>query len=395
MPQEFSEETVGTRMARIRKLRHTTQAGLAAAAQVSLAHVSMIEQGRRQASPTVLAAIARALSVPVTDLTGQPYLEQLRRDQLDSLVQPLREALDLFDLGADPDVRPRPLAELDAHAERVCRLIRATDLRAAAAELPAVITEATTAAHSTGERRAWQVLASSYRSAYDVASKLGFPDLATIALGRLGWAAEHASDAPLAAVGLYNRSLSALRAGQYKTGLRIAELAHRTADQADPGVTRDAVTGQVHLAAAVIAARAQDRDTVRDRIAEADRIAEGTGEVPDLLWLSFGPTNVRVHEASALIDQNLYGEALEVARGIRVPASWPASRAAHHHAEVARAQLWTGKAQAAFQSLLAARQLAAQQARHSFVVRETLTGVLRVQRSPSDAVTAYASWLGL
>jgi len=392
---DFEPETVGKRVARVRKLRHLTQTGLAQAAQVSVSMVSQVEQGKRQASPTVLAALARALSVPVADLQGRPYLEELRRDQLDGLIQPIREALDLFDLGADPDVAARPVGDLVEHTERICRLIRASDLRAAAAELPGLITETTTAAHATGDRRLWQALATQYRSGYDVASKLGFHDLGSIALDRMGWAADRASDAATATIRMYNRALAYLRAGQYRTGIRIAELARTTAQQADPGTVRDTVTGQVHLAAAVLAARAQNRDAVEDNIGEARRIADRTGEVPELMWLSFGPTNVAVHEASTLIDQSMYRQALDVARTIRIPDDWPASRAAHHHAEIARAQLWTGRTDGAFRSLLLARQLAPQQARHSPAVRDTMAGVLRVQRSLTDSVSGYATWLGL
>jgi transcriptional regulator with XRE-family HTH domain len=387
--------TEGDRIAQTRKLRHLTQQGLARASGVSVSHLAQIEQGRRPASPTVLAALARALSVPVADLTGQPYLQELRRDHLDGLIQPLREALDIYDLGADPDVAPRPVAALEAHADRLCRLVRASDLRTVSAELPAAIVETTTAAHTGGERRVWQALASLYRSAYDVASKLGFYDLASIALDRTGWAAERASDAHLAAVRQYNRALTYLRAGDYRTGMRIADIARRTVAQADPGPSRDAVTGQVHLASAVLAARAQDRDTVADHIAEADRIAATTGEIPQELWLSFGPTNVQVHHVSVLIDQTRYAEALDLARGIRAPAEWPASRAAHHHAEVARAQLWMGTTDSAFRRLLLARHLAPQQTRLSPVVRETIVGVVRAGRAGNEDVASYAKWVGV
>lgn len=135
------QDGVGARIARTRKLRHLTQVGLAAAAKVSQGMISQVERGKKQPSPAVIAAIARALSVPVTDLTGQPYLAELRQEQLDSLIQPIRESLDVYDLGADPEVEPRPLDALAADAERMCRLVRAADLRTVAGELPALIIE--------------------------------------------------------------------------------------------------------------------------------------------------------------------------------------------------------------------------------------------------------------
>ncbi|MFF4927129.1 helix-turn-helix domain-containing protein [Kitasatospora sp. NPDC001261] len=392
---DFTPDTIGKRIKQTRKLRHMTQTELALKAAISASHMAQIEQGKRQASPAVVASIARALSVPVADLEGRPFIEELRRDQLDGLIQPIRESLDVFDLGADPDVAPRPIEDLVTHTDRVCRLIRASDLRSAAAELPGLITETTTAAHSTGHRRAWQALAMQYRSGYDLASKLGFQDLASISLDRMGWAAERASDAVTGAIRQYNRALAYLRAGQYRTGIRIAELARQTAAQADPGIEREAVTGQVHLGIAVLAARNGDAEAITGNLAEAESISVRTGEVPELLWLAFGPTNVAAHRASCLIDQTLYHEALKVARAIEIPDSWPASRAAHHHAEIARALLWTGKGDAAFRRLLDARRLAPQQSRHSSTVRETVAGLLRAQRRLPESLTNYASWIGM
>ncbi|MFI9307033.1 hypothetical protein [Streptomyces triculaminicus] len=75
------------------------------------------------ASPSVTGALAPALSAPVTELTGQPYPDQLRADQLDGLIQPVREALNIYDLGPDPDVVPRPVEELVAHADKLCAMV--------------------------------------------------------------------------------------------------------------------------------------------------------------------------------------------------------------------------------------------------------------------------------
>lgn len=112
-----SGEHVGARIADYRKLRHLTQVGLAQRAHVSPSHISKIEKGFSPASPAVLAIIARVLSVPVAVLTGQPFTSELRKDRMDGLVAPLATAFDLYDLGPDPDVTPRPHNELSAEAE--------------------------------------------------------------------------------------------------------------------------------------------------------------------------------------------------------------------------------------------------------------------------------------
>ncbi|MGC0416027.1 hypothetical protein [Embleya sp. AB8] len=34
-------------------------------------------------------------------MTSQPYLHELREDRLDALINPIREVLDLYDIGVD------------------------------------------------------------------------------------------------------------------------------------------------------------------------------------------------------------------------------------------------------------------------------------------------------
>jgi XRE family transcriptional regulator, fatty acid utilization regulator len=69
----------------------------------------------------------------VAALTGQPYVTELQQDRLAELIRPIRDGLELYDLGADPDITPRPAPQLTA-AEH------------AALNLPEVIAEITTAA---------------------------------------------------------------------------------------------------------------------------------------------------------------------------------------------------------------------------------------------------------
>jgi transcriptional regulator with XRE-family HTH domain len=224
----YAEEHTGKRIARARKVRRLTQRELSDLSHVSYSTLTKVEQGALPASPSVIGALARALSVQVTELTGQPYLEELRQDQLDGLLQPIREALNVYDLGPDPDVVPRPTPELEAHAEELCALVRATDIKQVAAVLPGLIFEATTAAYVSPSERHWRLLASTYRTAYDVTTKLGFPDLCTVALDRMDWAAQRASDPVLSGMRQYLRALAYLRASDYGASPRVV-------DTSDPG----------------------------------------------------------------------------------------------------------------------------------------------------------------
>lgn len=392
MPPYFGEHT-GARVAHARKARRLTQRELADLSHVSYSTLTKVEQGVLPSSPSVTGALARALSVPVTELTGQPYLDELRHEQLDGLIQPIREALNIYDLGPDPDVVPRPLGELEAHAERLCALVRATHIKQVAAELPGLIHEATTAAHTAGGGPHWRVLASTYRTAYDVTTKLGFFDLCTVALDRLDWAAQRASDPVLAGMRQYLRALAYLRAADYRTGERLVRLGMATLEQADEGRVRDVVTGQLHLGAAVLAGRDKDEGTAEGHLDEARRLAERTGPAEEVHWLSFGPTNVGVHRVSVLAELDRYPEALRVAEETRIPKNWPPSRQAHHCSEMARAQMWTGRTDAAFESLRQARKLAPQQTRYHPTVRETYAGLESARRRMPETFANFGSWL--
>jgi transcriptional regulator with XRE-family HTH domain len=388
------EELTGRRIARARKVRKLTQRELSDLSHVSYSTLTKVEQGAMPASPSVIGALARALSVPVAELTGQPYLEELRQDQLDGLIQPIREALNVYDLGPDPDVTPRPTQELEAHAEELCALIRATDIKQVATVLPGLIHEATATAHISPSDRHWRLLASTYRTAYDVTTKLGFHDLCTVALDRMDWAAQRASDPVLGGMRQYLRALAYLRASDYRTGKRLIRLGMSTLEQAEAGRVRDVVTGQLHLGAAVLAGRDQDRDSAEGCLGEARRIAERTGPAEKVHWLSFGPTNVGAHRVSVLAELDLYPEAVQAAQEMAVSNDWPPSRLAHHHAEVAWAQMWTGNTEASFKSLREARKLAPQQTRYHPIVRETYAGLESAKRRMPESFSNFGSWLG-
>ncbi|MFG2226959.1 helix-turn-helix domain-containing protein [Streptomyces sp. NPDC048644] len=393
MPAIPSEHT-GARVARLRSIHHLTQTGLAQRANVSTSLVSKVEQGKAPASPAFIGAVARAMGLSTADITGQPYIEELRADQIDTLIQPIREALDIYDLGADPEVRPRPQLALEAAADQLCATVRDTNIKAAATELPALLHEATTAAYLESSTEIWRTLASLYRTAYDIATKLGYADLATLALDRLDWAAVRASDPVLGTLRQYLRGLAYLRAAQYTTGKRLVGMGLRTVEQADAGLLRDVVTGQLHLGAAILAARDKREHDVTGHLAEAQRIADRTGPAEKELWVSFGPANVALHRVAALAELDQYAEAVRAARGVDL-STLPPSRVGHHHADVARAEMWSGRPEDAYASLRRARSVAPQQTRYSPVVRQTMEDLTSHYRSVPDSFSNFAHWIGM
>lgn len=391
-----ADEHTGRRIADLRKINDMTQIALARATGFSVSLIAQVETGKKPASAALVAAVARVLHVDIGTISGQPYQAELRADHLEQLIDPIREGLDWYDVGrANPQLQPRPTETLAAIADDMCAKVRAGQLRAVAELLPSVMEEATAAAYTEGTSEAWGVLGTVYRNAYDVATKLGYQDLAAIALDRMDWAGQRASDPVLSALRQYMRALVHLRTGRYAMGDRLIQAGQRLLEQAPEGTERTAISGQLHLGASVIAARNGDRDTAVGHLDQAHLAAARTGEVPRMRWVSFGPTNVGAHRVAALAELKDYRGAVKAADTMRIPADWPPSRTGRHLVEVANAQLWIGQNEASFRSLLTARKVAPQQTRYDFTVRETVAALVRAQRSTPDTVANLAQWVGI
>jgi transcriptional regulator with XRE-family HTH domain len=392
---ERDDDRVGARIAEHRKRAGLTQQGLAQRIPYSYSLLRHVESGHKKASPQLVAAVARALGISVTTLTGHS-VRTLRPDRVAALVRPIREAMDLYDLPAEsyrPGSSPPDLSEA---ADGLCRDVRAGRLQQAAAALPSLLTELTGVCRERPTSELWRALASACRSAHDVATKLGHNDLALLALDRMGWAATRASDPMLGAIRQYKRALSyRSRDAQHHIGMTMAAEGHRILADAGDSTAARAVRGQLHLGAAVIAARADDPATVDQHLSQAQEIAERTGEVGHLYWLSFGPTNVATHAVFARLELRQFDAAYAAARAVRPPRGWATSRRAAHLVDKARAEMETGRTDAALTSLALARTLAPQQTRFHPRARETVKGLLHMRRCSPDALSRMATWIGL
>lgn len=389
------EEHTGTRIAAHRRLAGLTQRGFADRIPYSYATVRAVESGARVASADFVATAARVLGVSHAVLTGQPYTTELQQDRLAELIRPVREALDLYDLGAAPELQVPPADMLCKTATELCLLVRAAHLHAAARRLPEVVAQVTTAVYRTPSTALWRALASTYRTAHDIAIKLGYFDLSTVALDRMDWAAERASDPILAAIRQYMRALTYFREGEYTIGLRLIAAGQRLVPADDTSTEALAVAGQMHLGAAIIAARARKKSAVATHLEQAGEYATRTGEAGRVHHLSFGPANVGAHHVSAAIELHDYDQALTQAAGVKPPKNWAASRTAHLHVDRARAQMETGRGEDALTSLLRARELAPQQTRYSTAARETINGLLYTARNTPGGLNHMAAWIGL
>jgi XRE family transcriptional regulator, fatty acid utilization regulator len=395
---ETSDPGAGARIAVHRKLHHLTQRDLAARAHVSYSLINKVERGAVPTTPALVAACARALGLDITDLQPTPHVDPVttRAAALMPLMAPIRAALDLYDLPPS-GIQPRPLPQLAEAVRAVNRLAQSAKYRPMAEQLPGLLEELHTAAHTaTGNEQCalFGLLAEAYRCGHSVGIAIGLNDLSAIALARMDWAAQQAGDRgpALRAVREYLRVTRYLRADDLDACRRVQAAGCSRLDGTDSATPGALVAaGQLHLGSAVVAARAGDLDTMRGHLDEAGRIAEQTGERDDLA-VHFGPTNVAVHRVMTLVEAGQHDQALTARWRLQFPAGWAPTRIGHHHIDMARALRWTGRHDAALAALQRARKVAPQQAKHHPLVHETVTGLVHATRRPSEALTSFAAW---
>ncbi|WP_432095490.1 helix-turn-helix domain-containing protein [Streptomyces sp. bgisy100] len=401
MGQSHDEHT-GTRIADYRKLRQLTQTALAQRAFLARSTIAKVERGLAPATPSVVAAIARVLQVDVAVLNGQPYLSELRQDHLDRLISPLSEALDLYDLGPDPHIVPRPIALVERDVRTLCSGAAATEYKDIGSRLPGLLGELTTAINllSSGPefRRAATSLSWCYWVAYEFAYRVGYHDLASIALERMGWMAEQAQDPLLLAIRLNKRSSMLLRKGNNRLSLQVIDRGHNLIEQVEDAesVAAVAVSGSLHLASAIAAAQAKDADAVTGYMGLAREMATKIGrDVPEVYWSSFGITNVLHFDVATNVELGELGEAVKLSKELHFPDSHPRMRVGRYYIEMARAYAQMGKSEAAERSLVRARRVAPQQARYHPLVRETIGALVRRQRRAPESLSSLAAWVGM
>ncbi|MGW0703252.1 helix-turn-helix domain-containing protein [Streptomyces sp. NPDC002867] len=388
------DDHTGSRIRQQRKLARLTQRQLADRLPYSYSLLNQVECGARPATDGFIAAVASALRVDATVLTGTASVTEIQQGRLAALVRPIGEVLDLFDLEPAAERQGRPLPELIASADDVCQAVRATHLRKAALVLPGLITDLTRAAQTIPTTATWQALASTYRTAHDIALKVGYRDLATVALDRMGWAAQRASDPCLGAIRQYKRAL-AHKKTEHDLGRRLVRAGHELlADESSREAL--AVVGQLHLGASAVAARAGDRTAVAAHIAAARDIADRIGgEAGEVHWLSFGHTNISLHEMGASVAMKQFDEALKQARNLKLPPSTPTSRRARFLVDRAVVEMEAGHTDAALRHLVEARHAAPEQTRYHPGTREAVNGLLHTSRRAPDTLHLMAAWIGL
>ncbi|GII77734.1 hypothetical protein Sru01_27160 [Sphaerisporangium rufum] len=394
----FADDTIGRRIAYARKLRGLTQQQLADRVPCSKSLISQVEGGHKPATRSLTGAVARALHVEVTELTGQPYRGRTAAtDRIHATIPDIREALVYWDVTPGRDVPPRPLDELRREVDRCTRLRQGARYVELGTALPSLIKELITHVHTMGgedRSTAFHLLTTAYSAADSMAYKLGYLDLFHIAVERLAWAAGHTDDPLLPHVARMRRSMAFVASGAYDGGLRLLDdvRAALESDRSDSPTL--SVRGTVHLRAAVLAAQTNRATLAWDHMSAAHELATRVRVDTKDYDLLFGPTNAAIHDVAVAVELGDADEAIRRGAGLRLPASLAAERSSHHYIDLSRAWLWAGRWDQALQSLLTAERLAAQRTRYHPMARETVTRLLDVRRRLSPQLRLLARRMG-
>ncbi|MER5788002.1 helix-turn-helix transcriptional regulator [Streptomyces sp. NPDC001980] len=367
-----------------------TQKRLADVACVSLGTIRKIERGERGVTDSTLEAIADALGVDPSRLRSD-------RGPAHTAVHDALPALSAVIAAYDvPDDRPiRPLHELHAAVAEAVRWRLAAQYTRIVRKVPKLLGELARAYHQAApheQRELAALLVSAYRSADAVAYKFGARDLSARLVELMRWAVAEADDPLLASSVAYVRTETFFAARAHTSGLRALQLALDAAPAPDTPL-QAAMRGALHMRAAVIAGRARDASAAWAHLADARALADQVSEGV-YYGTAFGPDSVRIHEVSLAVslgDEHV-GRALAIGHAWEPPEGLPAERRSGFYIELARAQLWSGRTDHAFESLKAARRIAPQHTREHPWVREDAATLRRLKRADSESLTNFAEW---
>jgi transcriptional regulator with XRE-family HTH domain len=318
-----------------------TLAEVAGLSGMSAAYLSMAERGLRSLDRrSTISALAAALRVSETELTGGPHLGKDRLQSEPHLAIPaLRDALAVNSIGTPSADRARPLPEIIAELQTLRSAYAANDFVQQGHALAGILDELYLhVSDPAGEG----VQISAARALVDACSwsawmchNLGYPDLAQIAARAAVDAASLTGDPVDMGKAQFPRTGTAPR-----SPARSVVMAERAANEMEPHA-RDMegfqVLGMLTLRAALTAA-AEQQGTLADHwLAEADSLASRVNDDnPECNWEWFGATNVAVWRVAIAVERGQSGRAVLQLAGRADPAKLLPNRQAALCVDVGR-----------------------------------------------------------
>ena len=393
MAEAHSEaRRIGEVIRQARVLQRRSQKDVAAALGYHQSKVSRLEGGRGTEDIRVLRAVAQELRIPPEQLglaavrdasTADPEAEEMHRRTFlaasiaalatsataaashDDLVQALLPGLGPVNSGAPVDT-----AVLRERVGAARRLFYTCDYVELERALPGLIADLRLASSGVVDSDVLSaLLATTYQTSTSLLLKQHDQGNAWLAVGRAMAEAERSGD-PVVLASSVRVQAHVLAREKHTT--QAVTLVRHTADQLTGSYDRRspkylAAVGLLLLRGVTAASGGGDRAATEEFLAEAKEVAQYVSlDRPDA-WANFSPTNVALHELSALVAFGDAGLALQAARPLmrrHIPV--PERRAALW-VEAARAYSQQGRLSDGYQAVRIAETCAAQDVRRPAV----------------------------
>ena len=378
-------KALGRRLRELRCWRDLTLREAAGLAGLSFSFWGQVERGEKPVTNRrTLEAMADALRVHPTELTGQPWtpLDAADADAQAGLLA-IDTALERYELGVDPEVPVRDWPQIQADLERLVHLHHHVVDYTAAAELAPVLIGDLQGAYVRLPQRRREVLLGlidTHRVAMRTAKDLGGHGLPGLAARAVQQCAEELEDPVWLGCATVVRAYATGeldRLAQYRRSVAAADALTGRLDSSDALQA----CGMLHLSAAQAAGAQADHDTAATHLEEASALAARMDtEVGTWANLFFGPTNVGEWRTHIALGLGEYGEAVQIAKAVH-PELLPKRSQAFFWSEVGRAMVAEKKTRdKGVRVLLYAEQLGPQMIRRDVLVREVVAGLLRRAR---------------
>ncbi|MGH3815356.1 MAG: helix-turn-helix domain-containing protein, partial [Pseudonocardiaceae bacterium] len=313
---------LGRRVRELRCWRQLTLREAAGLAGLSFSFWGQVERGEKAVtSRRTLEAMAGALRVHPSELTGQPWTRQdVVSVEAQAGLESIEIALERYQLGVDPEVSVRAWPQIAEDLERLVTTMRWTADYVAQSELAPVVLGQLHGAYVGMPQRRPEVLVGlmrAYASAMWTTKRLGGRGLPSLAARAVQQCAQTLDDPVWLgyASALRGAATGQLdRAAHYRRSVAAAEDLTSLLD-CDDAVQ---ACGMLHLSAAQAAAAQADRDTAATHLAEASALAARMDtEVGTWADWRFGPTKVGIRKTSIALEFGEHGQALEAAKTVR------------------------------------------------------------------------------
>ncbi|MFD4724520.1 helix-turn-helix domain-containing protein [Streptomyces seoulensis] len=380
----------GARVADLREQRGLTQKQLAAEIGRTASWLSQVERGIQPVNRLdVLRLLADGLGVSVQELQADAPAQVPMEASAEELPNDLDQARLVISGHPVPEVvldpagpGPANVEELQRAVDRVWELTHANEfaeLSSALGPLVPRIERAARTASPDDRGRLWGLLSRTYQALAAAFVRQDEADAAWVAADRAIRAAEESGNTLEVFASIFRLAqafvrLKHLDQAEHSATTALNALERHYGDAADEPEALS-VIGALHLALALIHARAGARTRARQEMKRAREVAARLGEDRNDFNLEFGPTNAEIQAVSIAVELGDAGEAIEVGTELDT-STMSVERRARLKLDLGRAYAQRRQVGEAMGALLDAEQLSPDLIHTHVAARDTIRDLL-------------------